>query len=364
MKPSLRFLRSPRVLALAIPLILLLLFALLKGNRGLMDSWVYGVLSPAEGILGRVWSILPFSLAEVLAIAAVAAAAVWLVRAVWALFQKRGRDALKRLLELAAACAWVLALLSWMWNAAYYASTFTQRSGLQVAPYSVDTLAQVTGWFAQNAARLSDQMPRDGEGHFDLDISDCFARTRDLYRNLEEHFPFLAKEDVFPKAMYLLSPLQSALGFTGVYFPFTGEANVNIDAPACLIPATAAHEMSHQRMVSSELEANFVGIAACVTSDDPLFQYSGYLMGLIHLSNALYPVDPEAWQDIVETWFTPELTCDWQDNNAYWAQRQSQASDTAEQVYDAFLKQNGQELGYRSYGACVDLLVTFFESES
>ena len=63
------------------------------------------------------------------------------------------------------------------------------------------------------------------------------------------------------------------MGFTGVYFPFTGEANVNVDAPACLVPATIAHEMSHQRMVFSELEANFVGIAAAVSCGDPVFQY-------------------------------------------------------------------------------------------
>lgn len=31
-----------------------------------------------------------------------------------------------------------------------------------------------------------------------------------------------------------------------------------------------------------------------------------------------------------------------------------------DQAYDAFLKGNGQELGMRSYGACVDLLVSYF----
>ena len=34
--------------------------------------------------------------------------------------------------------------------------------------------------------------------------------------------------------------------------------------------------------------------------------------------------------------------------------------ETAEQVYDSFLKGNDQELGIRSYGACVDLLVAYF----
>lgn len=145
-----------------------------------------------------------------------------------------------------------------------------------------------------------------------------------------------------------------------MYFPFTGEANVNVDAPACLIPATIAHEMAHQRMVASELEANFVGIAACVTGEDVTYQYSGYLMGLIQLCNALYDVAPQTWQAIARSTFTAELSQDWQDNNQYWAAMRSPVEDRAEQVYDSFLKGNGQSLGIRSYGACVDLLVTYF----
>ena len=156
------------------------------------------------------------------------------------------------------------------------------------------------------------------------------------------------------------SRFQSRLGFTGMYFPFTGEANVNVDAPACLVPATIAHEMAHQRMVASELESNFVGIAACVTGEDVTYQYSGYLMGLIQLCNALYDVAPQTWQAIARSTFTAELSQDWQDNNQYWAAMRSPVEDRAEQVYDSFLKGNGQSLGIRSYGACVDLLVTYF----
>ena len=103
-----------------------------------------------------------------------------------------------------------------------------------------------------------------------------------------------------------------------------------------------------------------MGIAACVTSDNVVFQYSGYLMGLIQLCNALYPVDTQAWQTIVQECFSPELTTDWNDNNAYWDALESPVEEAAEQAYDSFLKGNGQELGMRSYGACVDLLVAYF----
>ena len=94
-----------------------------------------------------------------------------------------------------------------------------------------------------------------------------------------------------------------------------------------------------------EQEANFVGIAAAVTSGDPVFQYSGYLFGLVQLCNALAPVDRDTWNAIVQQYFTQEMANDWNANK---------------QVYDSFLKGNDQELGIRSYGACVDLLVAYF----
>ncbi|NMB02581.1 MAG: DUF3810 domain-containing protein, partial [Firmicutes bacterium] len=44
---------------------------------------------------------------------------------------------------------------------------------------------------------------------------------------------------------------------------------------------------------------------------------------------------------------------------AYWERYESPASKAASAMYDGFLKSHGQTLGVRSYGACVDLLVTW-----
>ena len=347
------------LLALCPPAGLTILFFLLRRNRAAMNFWVFRVAAPVEQSLGRFWGQFPFSVAEVLTGLALAWLLLWLGRTVvLAVRQRDGRRTLRRLAALAAALLWLWAGLCWSWNAVYYADPFTQRSGLDVEPYDVDRLAAVTRWFAQRAAALAEEMPRDAEGHVQLP-EDCFSRGTAVYAGLEQEFPFLHLDSPAVKPL-LCSKLQSALGFTGVYFPFTGEANVNIDAPACLIPATVAHEMAHQRMVASELEANFVGIAACITSEDPMYQYSGYLMGLVQLCNALYPADPQAWKDIAAQTFTQAMATDWTDNNAYWAARRSAAEETASRTYDAFLKSNDPTLGMRSYGACVDLLVTYF----
>lgn len=347
-------------IALLLPCLLSGLFLLLRRNQPLMDRWVFGVLVPLEQSWGRFWSFLPFSMMEVTIAVALVGSVGWLIRAL--ILVIKGREAplfLRRLAALAALWLWLLAGLNWLWNTSYYASTFSQRSGLSAQPYSVEQLAAVTSYFAANAARLSIEVARDADGHFAEDLKDCFSRGPAVYDTLAEEFPCLAMESVRAKPIFF-SRLQSILGFTGMYFPFTGEANVNVDAPDCLVPSTIAHEMAHQRMVASELEANFVGIAAAVSCDDVVFQYSGYLLGLIQTCNALYSVSPDTWYAIAGYWFTPELSTDWKDNNDYWAALASPVEDAAEQAYDSFLKGNDQELGIRSYGACVDLLVAYF----
>ena len=352
-----------RLGAVTLPLALMILFQVLKGNQGIMSGWVWFFMAPLERALGRLWSIFPFSVAELLAALFLTGCVVWLVRAVVLVFrQKKPLLFLRRLLALASAWLWLWAGLCWLWNAAYYIPSFAQREGLEAAPCSTEELAAVTEYFARQAAALAPQVPRDGEGHFAAQLPDCFDRGPEIYQNLILEFPSLDIKPVKAKPLYC-SRLQSILGFTGAYFPFTGEANVNIDAPACLVPATIAHEMSHQRMVASELEANFVGIAACTSCDDVVFQYSGYLMGLIQLCNALYPADPDAWRAISGQYFNRELSVDWQDNNQYWEALRSPVEDAAEEMYDSFLKSNDQELGIRSYGACVDLLVDYYSSK-
>lgn len=346
--------------ALVFPSILVILFYGFRYNWVVMLWWTESLLPLLVHPIGRLTAVFPFSMGEVLVILFV----LWLVGSFFARLYGKIRKG-KALVTpsylgtLLAIALWIWAAMCWMWNVLYYVPSLAQRSNLEIAPYPVEELISLTHYFAQGASQYSDQVSRDPEGHFNVPRSEYFTQAVGLYENIEAEFPFLAMESV--RAKYLtLSYLQSYFGFSGVYIPFTGEANINIHCPAVLHPATLAHEMAHQRLIAPELEANFLAVLTCLASDNPTFLYSGYLFGLIQLSNALYPMDPTSWQEIVDLYFTPEMSHDWQSNYLYWQSFQSPAEDVAKEVYDGFLKSNDQDLGIRSYGACVDLLVAYY----
>ena len=125
--------------AAAIPLALAILFQLLKSSRGIMSGWVWFVMAPLEQALGRLWSLFPFSAAEVLAALFLLGCAVWLVRAVVLVCrQKAPLPFLRRLLALASVWLWLWAGLCWLWNAAYYIPSFAQREGLSTEQGAAD----------------------------------------------------------------------------------------------------------------------------------------------------------------------------------------------------------------------------------
>ncbi len=338
---------------------LILLFHLLSGRKKLMNALAYGTL-PLRQALGRVCALVPFSVAELLCTLGVLALVAWLV---WTVVSaaRRGPRLLtlwKRLSLLLAVALLLYLLLCVLLGASYRADSFQDRSGLRARPQSVETLSAVTALFTERLTAASAAVPRHEDRTFAVPQEEIFAAAADIYRGAEARFPLLTLRDVTPKRAFY-SRLMSIFNYTGFYFPYTGEATLNVDPPDNLLPATIAHEMAHQRGVASEQEANFVAVLACVESGNAAYEYSGWLFGFVHLGNALYQWDPDTYFDLARQ-LPPEVWADLEANRVYWAQFETKAAEVSDKVYDTMLKSYGQSMGVQSYGAVVDLLLAWY----
>ena len=340
------------------------LYLALRHDRGLMNGFADRITTPLKGALGRLCALTSLSVMELLYVLAGAAALAYVVGSVIAVVKARGRRgqrAYGALLLAADVCLTVYALFCLMWGVNYWTDSFQDRSGITAQPVAAEDLEAVTAYFAQQLADTADSVPRDENGVYAVPKEQILAESRLVYGGVTEQFPFLDFRDTGVKAVRC-SRFMSIMGFTGVYFACSGESNVNVDSPACLLPSTVAHELAHQRGIAWEQECNFLGVLASVTSGMPDYVYSGWLLGFIHLGNALYETDPEAYWAIRNA--LPEtVSADLRDNNAYWDQfRDNIVEKVSDTVYDAALKSYGDANGMRSYSMVVELLVAYYRN--
>ena len=317
---------------------------------------------PWHSFVSRLCSHLPFSVAEELIVLGVLLALIYLIVSVTALIRKP--DKLPRLYRLILSCVTAFSVIyggfCLFWGVYYYSADFEAQSGICAAPSDTAQLLAVTQYFTDLVNTYDAQITRNPVGSFAEDIDDIFSRSSELYKAVEQSVPCLRGDDIAAKPFFF-SRFMSYIDFTGFFFPFTGEANINVDSPPALIPSTIAHELAHQRGVAEEDEANFVAVLASLESGDPVYSYSSCLMAYIYLGNALYKADYEAWaENYGRLGEGPRR--DLSDNNAYWAQFDTPVNTISDSVYTGFLQSYGQTMGLQTYGKCVDLLITYYYS--
>lgn len=323
-----------------------------------MNVICHAVVRPWHRIASRLGSFIPVSLAEIL-IAVAVIFGIWILVRLWR--EARRKDwskVYRRILTLLSLASLFFGLFSLWWGVFYYSDSFQQQSGLRAQPVSREELLYTTVYFAALANEYSDQVSRDENGAFTMDLQDVFDRSETLYHEVSALYPCLAAPDTRPKPVRF-SRLMSYVKTTGFFFPITAEANINVDAPLYTIPATIAHELAHQRGVAREDEANFVAVLSCLENGDPDFVYSAAMMAYTYLGNALHRTDYNVWYAVYSALSDP-VKLDLRLHNQYWDRFETKVADVSETMYEGFLRTYGDNRGMQSYGACVDLLVAYY----
>lgn len=160
--------------------------------------------------------------------------------------------------------------------------------------YTLRDLTALRNMLVEKCNELSGQMQRTEDGEIIYEgnmgkkaISDMQA-LGETYDALQGFYPM-------PKPLYF-SDFVSQQYMLGYYFPFSMEANYNKVAYVTNLPVTMCHELAHLKGYIQEDEANFIGFLTCISSDDLLFQYSGYLSVLNYVNNDFYEAVGEDYE--------------------------------------------------------------------
>ncbi len=359
-KEKIRLPRAVKVIYAVSAACLPLYLAFLLSER-FSDFFNRYISSAVRALLAHLTSWLPFSLAEL----AIILLPVWIVL-ITVMITKRYGDTVK---EMVSGALCVCSLLGVVFTSftlgfapAYRGSTLDKKLSLERCDVSAEELYETAIVLAEHieTEAKSVSFGADGFSVMPYNYTEMNARLLDAYDALCDEYSFVQRLDSRLKPV-MLSDAMSYTHITGVYTFFTGEANINVAFPDYTVPFTAAHELSHQRGIARENEANFMAFLVCIRSDDAYIRYCAYVNMYEYVMSALSGADSELYSKAYAALpytVKRELAAYSEFYDKY---RDSAASDVSETVNDTFLKLHGTE-GTKSYGMVVDLAVAYFKT--
>ena len=338
------------------------MMALAAGKPQFAEWYSENIYSAFVDTIGRLWGIFPFSVSEIglyiLISAFLLSLAVMVTKSVKSMKEKKklrrqSTDTAVSSGAAQAAASWLscvllaAGILAFLYTICcginYHRRSFSEEEGIVTYRYTAQDLKDVCLWLTEEVNALSGEVDRGSSGVMTLEAPEGEGAVEAMHE-LAEEFPAL--EGYYPQPKKLLvSEILSYQGLTGIYSPFTVEANYNGDMTAYNIPFTTCHELSHLRGFMQEEEANFIAFLACIGAERTDFQYSGYLSGWVYCMNALYRADRESWQE-VRPLLAEEAEPDLEADSAFWDEYEGGISEAADKINDTYLKVNGQADGW------------------
>lgn len=266
---------------------------------------------------GRVTALFPFSVGEVLLISAVSIVIFWLLSIVLFLFfraNKKYRRYIRWYSKSILVFLLVVLLVMTLNCSMLYGCSRLNVKGNRDKTYSSGELRELWNYAAARCNELAGELDRDEQGTpvYDGDVNEA---VRQAMQKLSGTYPRLQGRYPDPKPIYFSYVMYQA-DCTGVYFPFSMEANYNSYLSDLGYPSVAAHELAHLKGYIYEDEADFMAYLACVGSGEPYLQYSGYLSILGYLQGDYLEsvqdtaedtrVSEQVYEDHLSFYFTPE----------------------------------------------------------
>ncbi len=339
----------------------ILLVCFSSGRPALVERYYSnGICRPIGRVLSKATGVLPFSVAELVVVLVPIVFVVYTIRILLRAFFSSPislRPLLKYIINILIIFSIALFSFLCLWGLNYYRMPFASIAGLEVKPASVAELESLCRSLIERANGLRQSVNLDSDGNMDIPGSsrDILQNCYKGYEAIVQKYPQLAGDYGDPKPVFL-SNYMNYTGICGIYFPFTGEANVNVSIPDSSLPSTASHEMAHQRGFAREDEANFISYLACTAHPDVNFKYSGVLLALTSSMNAMYRADESLFLELSEN-YSEGVRRDLAEISDFWKKFEGPVERTSERINNTYLKVNNQKDGVKSYGRMVDLLI-------
>ena len=274
-KPSLYWLTAMIITAI---IIIFNIFAYFKGFCDFYSEKIYGRIAD---LIGRIMSIFPFALGEILMYAGAMLFLFLVILAIlFVFFRKKNmfrRFAVGFFKMMLMLFLIILMSYTFNWIIPFRSSLLGIKNHSQ-REYSAEELRTVRNYMVEQINYNSELVLRDKDSNIILmdedtacnEVTEAMQGISDRYTRLKGYYP-KAKPA-------LCSDFLEWMWIGGYTYPYTMEITYNKYTDKLYFPVLLAHEESHHKGYYQENEANFLSFVSCAESDNPYLRYSAYLV--------------------------------------------------------------------------------------
>ena len=361
-------LRKRYIIPILLITAMIIIHIIARLSTAFADFYVMKIFPVITNIFYFISGIFPFSLGEIMIIAALILLIIGIpLTIILLIVKKNSRRKLSGVFFTVT--LWILAYITVTENMncfiMYQCTPFSQRY-LSSKEHPRSELIALYSALIDKTNELALEVPRDKDDRFCI-TADVDSEAKKAMKKAAEKYPQL--KGYYPDAKpVLFSYFMSQSNLSGIYFPFSLEANYNDDMVKNNLPATICHEYSHLKGIIQEDEANFIAFIATTGSDNTEFRYCGYLEALEYVHNQIYDTEiTEAYyltdnisEKVRRDWFRFMPDNYWEENKKKEILPTDTVSTFSESAIDTNIKLNGREEGIDTYSYMVDLLLDYY----
>lgn len=286
-----KFLKTKYNIALVILLVLIACINVLACFPKFCDAYRNTVYHMVSGLIGRVSSVIPFVIGEILIYLAIIIGVASVIILALIVFVKKIRKFARIWFKALLMMGLVVGLIYTLnWVIPFRAP------GIKVYPmsgasddtenFTLEELRSLRAYLVEQINQTAKEVPRDKNGSVIYDskndlekkVSSALVSKESDYSILGGFYPTI-KEAYF-------SDFLEWMNIAGFTYPYTMEVTVNHYLTTLYQPFLYGHELLHHKGFFKESEANFLSFYACKDSDDPVVRYSAYLYAYLYVEEA------------------------------------------------------------------------------
>ena len=291
---------------------------------------------------------------------------LWLIFSIYLFWKKSGSWKKKIISATASIAAFIgggifVFLILWGYN--YGRVPIEEQLGLQLKPVPLDELWEELQGETAEIIRLRQMIPNASDSALTIDVF-----PENLEENLRNNLIIALESESFPTPGrvrgYLIFPKGVFLRFSssGLYFPFTGQGQVDGGLHPLQWPYVLTHEMGHGYGFGDEGTCNFLAWWACSQSTNPAIAYMGRLAYWRTLATNYLSYEREKYYAFRKT-LPQGIVSDLNAINQNLSEYPDIMPKLRYYAYDSYLKAQGISEGIKNYNRVIMLVKAWKEEQ-